>query len=132
MGNGTAQHHGAAAVPPEALELVLAGRADLAGALAPVLAVFARAAGLGARQARVLAREVAALVEAVSRRAPGPVRVRLNRRPRRLRVWVRGGRPGAALKLMRRRRAVPGLSIERRAPGALVLNVSAPPRVKTS
>lgn len=117
---------GGAAPPGEVLEVVVAARPAMAAALGPLLAVFARIAGLGGSRARALADEVVGLVSAACRRA-GPVRVRLNRRARRLRVLV--SFPGASTALPARGRpprALPGLRVERPGRGSLVLTVPDP------
>lgn len=112
-----------AARPAEALEVVVAARPVVAAAVGPLVAVFARVGGLGGRRARALAGVVVALVSAISRRA-APVRVRLNVRPRLLRVRLLcPGSSTRSLQRMRAPRLLPGLSVERAGRGALVLTV---------
>ena len=110
----------------EALEVVVEARPAVAAALGPLLAVFGRVAGLGGRSARALAEEVVGLVGAVCRR-PGPVRVRLDLRRRRLRVLLACDvGAGKTLRGVKPRRALPGLIVRRPGRRSMVLTFSGP------
>ena len=105
--------------------MVAAGPALIAS-LAPLVAAFARLAGLGVGRASALAGEVLELV-ATAARGSGPVRLRLLRRPKSLRVRLQcSGTAARVLRKARAGRALNGFSIEAAGRNALVMTLSGP------
>jgi len=116
----------AASIRQEALEVRVAAEPGLATALAPVVAAFARLAGLAPLRARALTAKVVALLAAAAR-GKRPVRLRLMRRPEKLRVRLQcGGRSDRMLRKARSGRPLDGLSVETAARGVLVLTLDGP------
>ncbi|MCZ6778498.1 MAG: hypothetical protein V3U86_13760 [Acidobacteriota bacterium] len=112
--------------PQEAVEVVVAAGPALIASLAPLVAAFARLAGLGVRHASALAGEVLDLV-ATAARGSGPVRLRLLRCPQSLRVRLQcGGAAARVLRKARAGRALNGFSIEAAGRNALVMTLSGP------
>jgi hypothetical protein len=126
MGHAAVHPSAPPPAPGETLEAVVRGGPTAAASLAPLVATFARLAGLGGRRARALAAEVVEVLATLSRRA-GPVRVRVVVRPRRLRVLMHvRGRAGVALRRVHPGRAMAGLSVQRQGRRSLVLTVGGP------